>query len=345
MNLFYKSLVGASILSLVACGDDSASSNSKNNEKKGLPSEVSTFVDLSHYECDEELEGVSVHVKSAEIDYVCNGDGWFRADDPASEVRYSEKNGNSKDPEKTDSTDVTDPEEEPEDTENTFTDARDGQVYKMVEIGSQVWMAQNLNYDYQVDGASYGSYCYLNQGSNCYLYGRLYTWAAAMDSAAVFSEDGKGCGNDAACSLPERVRGVCPEGWHLPSTLEWDTLLTFVGKTAEGYLALKSTSGWSNGRNGTDSTGFSMKPAGYRDTQNANDSSPFANKTAGFSGLKDVARFWVSSGPYDDNEIAKSDLQFEVNFTSEEWDDDGFADEGIGFTARRFANSVRCVKD
>jgi uncharacterized protein (TIGR02145 family) len=141
------------------------------------------------------------------------------------------------------------------------------------------------------------------------------------------------------------VGGVCPEGWHLPSTLEWDTLLTFVGKTAEGYLALKSTSGWSNGRNGTDSTGFSMKPAGYRDTQNANDSSPFANKTAGFSGLKDVARFWVSSGPYDDNEIAKSDLQFEVNFTSEEWDDDGFADEGIGFTARRFANSVRCVKD
>ena len=345
MNLFYKSLVGASILSLVACGDDSASSNSKNNEKKGLPSEVSTFVDLSHYECDEELEGVSVHVKSAEIDYVCNGDGWFRADDPASEVRYSEKNGNSKDPEKTDSTDVTDPEEEPEDTENTFIDARDGKSYKTVTIGTQVWMAENLNYDYQVDGASYGSYCYLNQGSNCYLYGRLYTWAAAMDSAAVFSEDGKGCGNEAACTLAERVRGVCPEGWHLPSALEWDTLLTFVGKTAEGYLALKSTSGWSNGRNGTDSSGFTMKPAGYRDTQNANDSSPYANKTAGFSGLKDVARFWVSSGPYDDNEIAKSDLQFEVNFTSEEWDDDGFADEGIGFTARRFANSVRCVKD
>ncbi len=345
MNLFYKSLVGASILSLVACGDDSASSASKNGSQKGLPSEVSSSVDLAYYECDEELEGVSVHVKSAEIDYVCNGDGWFRADDPASEVRYSEKNGNSKDPEKTDSTDVTDSEENLEGAENTFIDARDGKSYKTVTIGTQVWMAENLNYDYQVDGASYGSYCYDNQGSNCYLYGRLYTWAAAMDSAAVFSEDGKGCGNEMACTLPGHVRGICPEGWHLPNAWEWDTLLTLAGKTAEGYLALKSTNGWSNDRNGTDSLGLSIKPAGYRDTRNIDDSSPFANKKAGFSGQKNLAYFWVTTGVYEGNEVPKSDLQFNMNFQSEEWTDDGFAHEGIGLKARAFACSVRCIKD
>ena len=336
MNLFYKSLVGASILSLVACGDDSASSNSKNNEKKGLPSEVSTFVDLSHYECDEELEGVSVYVKSAEIDYVCNGDGWFRADDPASEVRYSEKNGNSNDPEKTDSTDVTDPEEEPEDTENTFTDARDGQVYKMVKIGSQVWMAQNLNFDYKVDGKSLGSYCYDDKGSNCNLYGRLYTWSTAMDSAAVFSEDGKGCGNEVACTPAEQVRGICPEGWHLPNQSEWNTLLTTAGNGSEGYLALKSANGWNDGANGTDSLGFSALPAGVKDPRNDNDpASTFGGKSVGFSKQKEVAAFWMA----DNNESAQSNIQFYIEFNSKQ------NMEGVKFDGRYNGFSIRCIQD
>ena len=99
-----------------------------------------------------------------------------------------------------------------------FKDARDGQIYKSVKIGNQVWMAENLNYDYNEGTAK--SYCYNDEQESCAKYGRLYTWAAAMDSAGVFGDGGKGCGFLVTCSATEPVRGVCPAGWHLPSKAE-----------------------------------------------------------------------------------------------------------------------------
>ena len=64
--------------------------------------------------------------------------------------------------------------------DGSFVDSRDGQVYKMVTIGNQVWMAQNLNFE------SPDSYCYEDKKDNCTKYGRLYKWSAAMDSAMEF---------------------------------------------------------------------------------------------------------------------------------------------------------------
>ena len=128
----------------------------------------------------------------------------------------------------------------------TMTDSRDGNTYKTVKIGEQVWMAENLNYADSVKTPSLkeNSWCYGNVAANCEKYGRLYTWAAAIDS-------------------------VCPSGWHLPSRDEWKTLITAVGGSSTDGAALKSTSGWSlidlgTSGNGTDAFGFSALPAGSR---------------------------------------------------------------------------------
>ena len=142
--------------------------------------------------------------------------------------------------------------------EGTLTDSRDGQTYKIVTIGSQTWMAENLNY--KTDN----SYCYDDETSNCSKYGRLYTWAAAMDSAGTWSSNGKGCGYGNTCSPTYPVRGVCPTGWHLPTQTEWNTLFTAVGGSSTAGTKLKSTSGWKSSGNGSDDYSFSALPAGDR---------------------------------------------------------------------------------
>lgn len=153
-----------------------------------------------------------------------------------------------------------------------FEDARDGQVYRTIKIGEQTWMAQNLNYVYTQKAYDDGALdmCYDNDPENCKKYGRLYTWGAAMDSAAVFSEDGKGCGNYTqpwSCNSSDTVRGVCPEGWHLPTYVEWGNLNVFIAAQhgGEQYVpeALKSRSGWADDKNGSDEYGFEALPAGY----------------------------------------------------------------------------------
>ena len=158
-----------------------------------------------------------------------------------------------------------------------FTDERDGQVYKTVKIGNQVWMAQNLNYAYidvpynfsyynNVYISDSTSWCYDNDPANCAKYGRLYTWAAAIDSVKLATDavNPQDCGYGSMCSaLNGIVKGICPSGWHLPQKSEWDTLFTAVsdGSTAVGNK-FKSRSGWLSDGNGDDDFGFSALPAG-----------------------------------------------------------------------------------
>lgn len=140
-----------------------------------------------------------------------------------------------------------------------FKDLRDDQIYRMVQIGEQTWMAQNLNYAYMPDTVKDLEEYYETR------YGRLYHWSAAMDSAAIFSENGKGCGNVESCSPTYPIRGICPDGWHLPDTTEWNTLFDFVrgqiGNRDSTLLAaaLKSTTGWRIS-NGSDIFGFESLP-------------------------------------------------------------------------------------
>ena len=161
---------------------------------------------------------------------------------------------------------------------NTLTDLRDGQTYNTVTIGTQTWMAENLNYAYTsvpFDNGYYTSdstsWCYGDDPANCAKYGRLYTWAAAMDSVGTWSTSGKGCGYGKTCSVASAgsvtlVRGICPKGWHLPSHDEWEALFTAVGGSSTAGSKLKSQTGWTaySGITNEDAFGFSALPAGGR---------------------------------------------------------------------------------
>ena len=215
-----------------------------------------------------------------------------------------------------------------------MTDERDGQTYKTVKIGTQTWMAENLNYAYTgvpykytyID-SSYTSdstsWCYDNVPANCTKYGRLYTWAAAMDSVGTWSTNGKGCGYGKRCTPTYPVRGICPEGWHLPDTTEWHTLFTAVGGKSTAGKMLKSTSGWNDSKgedgNGTDAYAFSALPAGYRDYY-------------GFGSEGYNAYFWSST---------KRNSNYAYIMLLFYYDDYAYLDnysKGNGF-------SVRCLKD
>ena len=83
-----------------------------------------------------------------------------------------------------------------------------------------------------------------------------------MDSVGTWTTKGKGCGFGKICWSNYSVRGVCPKGWHLPDTTEWNTLFTAVGGKSTAGKMLKSTSGWYNVGDGTDAYSFSALPAG-----------------------------------------------------------------------------------
>ena len=259
---------------LVACSDDDSFIQRPSG---GLPAEVADKAELETYECSMDVIGEKVYVVDLGENYECDGDEWFRSyDQPKSSS--SAKSSSSVTPKSSGATGEASPcSALPGGDCNygTLTDTRDGQTYKTVTIGDQVWMAENLNYAYTGVPYNYSgntsdstSWCYKNEPENCAKYGRLYTWAAAMDSVGTWTTNGKGCGYGSECSPTGTIRGICPEGWHLPDTTEWNTLFSAVGGSFTAGTALKSTSGWNEyegeSGNGTDSFGFSALPAGYR---------------------------------------------------------------------------------
>ena len=157
----------------------------------------------------------------------------------------------------------------PEIEYDTIIDSRDGKVYKTVEIGDQIWMAENLNYYDDSDlSVKEKSWCYgkndNGDSTTCDVAGRLYTWAAAIDSARLYADKSLVCGYGIACALPDTVYGICPSGWHLPNKAEWEALFSAVGGKSTAGTVLKSQMGWTKNGNGTDAFGFSALPVGFR---------------------------------------------------------------------------------
>ena len=193
-----------------------------------------------------------------------------------------------------------------------FVDSRDGKSYKTVLIGTQCWMAENLNYGTQISSGSPGDdqtdnsttekYCYDNTGLECDGGGGLYQWGEAMQYGASGS------------------RGICPDGWHIPTDDEWRTLEKSLGMT---QVTADST-GW----RGPDlfsqlvsggSSGFNLGPAGYRKSDGS------------FEGNPSYVYFWTS----DEN-------------GTQAWCR-GFADSLVtayrNTVSKQYGFCVRCVKD
>ena len=126
------------------------------------------------------------------------------------------------------------------DIPGTFTDPRDGQTYKVVTVGDQVWFAENLNYE------SPDSWWYDNSSAIGDTYGRLYIWDAALTA--------------------------CPGGWHLPSEDEWNVLINHLGNPAGGKLKEEGYAHWKEPNIGaTNEIGFTALPGGLRTPANYED--------------------------------------------------------------------------
>ena len=247
----------ASILGvfLAACGSDSGTGSDAVET-----SESKTVYGLG--DCKGANEGVTKFVTSEDQYYKCMNGDWKRIDSPvksstskassSSNRRIELSSSSTHDAESSSSSfalsvDI---------VQGVMVDSRDGKEYLTVTIGEQTWMAENLDFDYQVDGVSYGNFYdeTHNSCSNAYCNvtysGRRYTKGAAIDSAAIYSESGKGCGekthcltmcdSEGICSLGKNVRGICPEGWHLPSNDDWVSLIEAVGGDSIAPLVLMS---------------------------------------------------------------------------------------------------------
>ena len=203
------------------------------------------------------------------------------------------------------------------DPENQFCAMRGDdveRVYKKVTIGTQTWMAENLNY--QTENSWCGGGSGTTEG-NCETYGRLYTWATAM------GKDESTCGKGYECDLDTGdVQGVCPDGWHLPSKAEWEALFTAVGGEYTAGRKLKGTTLWKAEDDVTneDAYGFSALPAGEK------------YYYGDFSDAGDIANFW-SATQYDED-----GAYFIIMYNN--------ADNAVlQYFYKYFAYSVRCLEN
>ncbi|OFY37594.1 MAG: hypothetical protein A2Z69_01155 [Bacteroidetes bacterium RBG_13_44_24] len=214
----------------------------------------------------------------------------------------------------------------------------DHNIYSTVEIGNQIWMAENFKATRYSDGsvisrvedrltwynfALYTSaYCwYENYGAIGASYGALYTWPAAMRV------------NSASEIKPGKIQGVCPDGWHLPDDDEWKQLEIYLGMNqpdadAEGWrgtdeggrIKNKGTRQWQSPNTGaTNESGFTALPAGWRDGAGY------------FKNLGTATRFWSSSKRGDYGWVRQLDYNSSQIFR--------------GTKGLYEAISVRCIKD
>ena len=201
-----------------------------------------------------------------------------------------------------------------------FTDKRDGNKYAVVEIGRNLWMAENLRYadSSKTKNLKGNVWCYENKADSCSKYGALYSWTAAMDYESKYNSTMK-------YSSVYHQKGICPDGWHIPSWSEWNELHTALQNQSVNDVVgadMKSVKGWQQEELATKAMnrfGFNVLPAGRRNSENGE-----------FMSTGKYAFFWA------DDEI---DEATSVGFTLR-YDRDNF-EKGTYY--KDHGMSVRCV--
>jgi uncharacterized protein (TIGR02145 family) len=198
---------------------------------------------------------------------------------------------------------------------STFIDARDGQSYNTVQIGTQCWMGQNLNIGVMIPGDQEQTnhnviekYCHSDDAANCTVYGGLYSWDNMMQ-----------------WSTTPGVQGICPAGWHLPSNVEWGDFVTALGglAVAGGKLKEAGLEHWADPNTGaTNSSGFTALPAGSRS---------YSEYGGWFHNLHTGAYYWLEQ----DN--ATMALYWQLYHYGEAM--------LTNYAGKSFGFSVRCIRD
>lgn len=237
----------------------------------------------------------------------------------------------------------------------TFTDPRDGNTYKQVQIGTQIWMAENLKYLPSVNNSSYYSntspyyYVYdyegynVNEAKSTFNYntfGVLYNWPAAMN------------GHTSSHAIPSGVQGVCPSGWHLPSKGEWENLIRYL--VQKGYNYDGSQDGFldinDNKLGKAIASKNFWKPA-FMETEGDVDTEPEKNNSSGFNGLPSgTLNDFYDGAPFFDDIGVITEWWTASEKDGLRWYTELYAEGNCLWLAREYArkrtgSSVRCVSD
>ncbi len=217
----------------------------------------------------------------------------------------------------------------------------DGNWYKVLQIGSQCWLKQNLRSSHAANGNAI-SYSVPNGGVDVELYGYLYNRSSMMN------------GENYSTTVPSGVQGICPDGWHIPSRAEWEIMLTALDNDAEnncGGVATQNTKAlaadccWKpssavcapgNDVLTNNHSGFSAVPAGHY----------FGGS---FKELNEWAHFWTctqgSDGGNSDRNYVYNILKDHVVASKETWLSSGYANFDTYYGYSSTSVSVRCVRD
>jgi uncharacterized protein (TIGR02145 family) len=208
-------------------------------------------------------------------------------------------------------------------------DSRDGQSYPTIKIGNQTWMAKNLNYGgidisdnkLQQPGQKY---CFQNKAEECLLGGALYQWHLAMNLPESCAT--KACAN----LIQSKHQGICPTGWHIPSSSDWTELSTFLGgiNTAGKSIKLNTTpwTTWNSTSNDGNSSGFSAYPNGLR---------YYEGQYLYHGSSADGGAIWWASDEWNDD--PKNAYRYYANQSAQFY--------GSNNHEKADAMSVRCLKD